>query len=274
MQSIFYTFLCITVSLLGDALHYFEDRAYESIVHVLEVDLSACSFELIKCDGVETPSSIAKRYGGDAAINGGFFHGNARLGMPSGIFQLHSIRYTPTDRKRGAIGWKKDLSDILIDRLDSSPDGSLYPLFHPEHKARWEAMETILGSTPVLIMDGTLIKHFEEESVRPSFVTGRHARSAIGWIDPTHLICVVVIKSSTENSLGMTLPQLANYLHARGAKCAINLDGGSSSTLYYKGKIFCSLGEIDEDSNLESVYGERKVGNVILITRLEKETKK
>jgi len=241
--------------LFGEPLHYIEDFAFNSVVHVLEVDLSKYSMELIKCDGLETTSAIAKKFDADAAINGGFFKEN---GVPSGIFKLHSIQYTPTDRKRGAIGWRSDGSDILIDRLDTKKDGSLLPLFHPENSLRFEAMETILGTTPVLVMDGNILSNFEEEKVLPSFITNRHARSAVGWRDPSHIIFVVVVKDFEGKSEGMSLFDLAQYFHSLGAKFAINLDGGSSSTLYLKGKKLTLF-------NLQLVYGEREVGNVILL---------
>jgi hypothetical protein len=254
MRYLFFLFL----PLFAEPLHYFKDAAFDSVVHVLEVDLSSCSMELIKCDGLEKTSAVAKRLHADAAINGGFFK---RDGFPSGIFKLHSIQYTPTDRKRGAIGWRSDYSDILIDRLDER----LCPIFHPENRARFEKMETILGTTPVLIIDGAILENFDEEKVRPTFVTNRQARSAVGWADPSHLLFVVVTKDLKGKSLGMTIPQLAKYLHSLGAQFAINLDGGGSSTLHYKGKTVSFLGEINEDANLNLLYGERMVSNVIVL---------
>lgn len=49
---------------------------------------------------------------------------------------------------------------------------------------------------------------------------------------------MVAQKSEPATSSGMSLPALANFMKTMGVEPAMNLDGGSSSSLYYQGKTF------------------------------------
>ena len=50
----------------------------------------------------------------------------------------------------------------------------------------------------------------------------------------------------TSNS-GMSLPDLAAFLKNLGAKKALNLDGGSSASLYYQGQTY--YGKLDQQGD-------------------------
>lgn len=77
----------------------------------------------------------------------------------------------------------------------------------------------------------------------------RNARTAIGITKDNHLIWVMIAqKPEQPKDSGMSLPELANFLKSLGVKEALNLDGGSSSSLYYQGKTF--YGKVDPDGNI------------------------
>lgn len=57
----------------------------------------------------------------------------------------------------------------------------------------------------------------------------------------------------------MSLPELANFMKSLGVKEALNLDGGSSSSLYYQGKTF--YGKVD----LEGKTIKRPVKSVLVL---------
>ncbi len=212
-----------------------------SPVHILEVNLEEAELTLVNCDAREKTSVVAERYEALAALNGGFYKAD---GAPSGIFRMDHVALSGTDRSRGALGW----SPFLIDRLDTDPEtGALIPVFHPENQATWESMNYILGTTPVLIIDGS-IPDFNEESVRLDFLQNRFPRTAMGIKEDGHLIFVLVKGS------GMTIVELAEFMLSQGCRDAINLCGGSSSSLYFKGLIV-HANELEEKS----------VGNVIII---------
>lgn len=71
-----------------------------------------------------------------------------------------------------------------------------------------------------------------------------NARTAIGITRDRNIIWVMVAqKPETKAKSGMSLPALAKFMKNLGVEQAMNLDGGSSSALYYQGKTF--YGKVD-----------------------------
>lgn len=64
------------------------------------------------------------------------------------------------------------------------------------------------------------------------------SRSAVGITDDGNIILLMVAQKPNVRlaKSGMTLPELADFMKTLGVKKAMNLDGGSSSSLYYNGK--------------------------------------
>ncbi len=64
------------------------------------------------------------------------------------------------------------------------------------------------------------------------------SRSAVGISDDGNIVLVMVAQKPNVRlaKSGMTLPELADFMKTLGVKKAMNLDGGSSSSLYYNGK--------------------------------------
>jgi exopolysaccharide biosynthesis protein len=71
-----------------------------------------------------------------------------------------------------------------------------------------------------------------------------NARSAIAISDAGDVILAMVEQQQPIDS-GMSLQDLASFLSSLGATKAINLDGGSSSSLYYQGKTY--YGKLDKE---------------------------
>lgn len=65
--------------------------------------------------------------------------------------------------------------------------------------------------------------------------TQPNARSAIGLKPDGSVVWVMVAQTSVQPS-GMTLDELANFMNGLGVKSALNLDGGTSSSLYAQDK--------------------------------------
>jgi hypothetical protein len=71
-----------------------------------------------------------------------------------------------------------------------------------------------------------------------------NARSAIGITQDSSLIWMMVAqKPEAPLASGMSLPEVATLMKTLGAVKAMNLDGGSSASLYYQGKVF--YGKVD-----------------------------
>lgn len=67
----------------------------------------------------------------------------------------------------------------------------------------------------------------------------RNARTAIGITSSGDLLWVMAAqKKELGQNSGLSLPELADFMRSQGIQEALNLDGGSSSGMYYQGKIF------------------------------------
>lgn len=87
-----------------------------------------------------------------------------------------------------------------------------------------------------------------------------NARSAVGITrDRQAIFLMVAQKPDSPSNSGMSFTEMADFLKNLGAEKAINLDGGSSASLYYEGKTF--YGKVDRDGNLVK----RPVKSVLLV---------
>lgn len=64
---------------------------------------------------------------------------------------------------------------------------------------------------------------------------GANARTAVGLKADGQLLWVMVEQKPGRDRSGMTLAELGRYLKGRGVISALNLDGGSSSSIAVKG---------------------------------------
>jgi exopolysaccharide biosynthesis protein len=100
----------------------------------------------------------------------------------------------------------------------------------------------------------------------PGFATGRHPRTAVGVARGGRRLLLVVVDGRQKGySDGMTLRELAEVMRAFGARDAINLDGGGSTTLVYADPD--SSGKLRVANRPSDPTGERPVGNALAIVR-------
>ncbi|MGO8930199.1 MAG: phosphodiester glycosidase family protein [Limisphaerales bacterium] len=97
-----------------------------------------------------------------------------------------------------------------------------------------------IGGGPALVRDGKPLQW-------TGFFKLRHPRTALGW-NKKHYFLVVVDGREADVSIGMTLPELANYMAKIGCEQAMNLDGGGSATLWAFGVVRNSPSEGEERS--------------------------
>ena len=112
----------------------------------------------------------------------------------------------------------------------------------------------ILSFGPGLIKDGEIAISENEEVDRAKT---SNPRTAIGMISPLHYI-IVVSNGRTSESEGLTLYELAGVMKEAGCTQAYNLDGGGSSTLWFKGEI------INNPTDGRKT-GEREVSDIVYI---------
>jgi len=84
-------------------------------------------------------------------------------------------------------------------------------------------------------------------------------RTAIGMIEPLHYV-ILVSEGRLYDHDGMTLLEVAQILDNYGCTMAYNLDGGSSTTLYFNGEVINTPGRSDGS--------EREISDIIYINGL------
>lgn len=90
---------------------------------------------------------------------------------------------------------------------------------------------------PALVKDGKIAGDFSSVFRDQWFIQGVEPRTGVGFISPDHFIFIVVDGRKDYYSRGMTLTEFANEFLSLGCIAAYNLDGGGSSTMYFKGRI-------------------------------------
>jgi exopolysaccharide biosynthesis protein len=97
-----------------------------------------------------------------------------------------------------------------------------------------KGVQLALGGGPTLVRDG--------KAMSWSNFQVRHPRTALGWNSNT-LFLVVVDGRQAGLSVGMTFPELANYMAGLGCDEAVNLDGGGSASMWVLGQVVNSPSE-------------------------------
>lgn len=241
-------------------------------IHVLEVDPTKFSIiparALDKCVGRETVLSLSKRKGAVAGVNGGFFEiAGHHDGAPCGILKIDGEWYGLPVKPRGAIGWKNRTQEVLFDRVLTHLEGIDFhvdPQTETTTSEQWEAMDHIVGGTPILIQNGKKIEDFSPEKTIETFLTLRHARTAVGLLANGNWVFVVVDGKQPQLSLGMTMNELTDFMQSIGCIEALNLDGGGSSTFVFHDQVI-NQPTGDGDENDDSVRVLRAVSDAILI---------
>ena len=83
-------------------------------------------------------------------------------------------------------------------------------------------------------------------------------RTALGQIDDLHYV-FVVSDGRTDESAGLSLYQLAQFMQSLGCKTAYNLDGGGSSTMYFDGEV------INNPTTNGNSTKERRVSDIVYL---------
>ncbi len=124
-----------------------------------------------------------------------------------------------------------------------------------EQRGSWNEAICIVGGGPQLIREGRVEITAEREGIRPAFVSDRHPRTAIASLGEGKILIVTVDGRQPSLSVGMSLAELAQLLLEFGARDAINLDGGGSTTMVIDGRVVNSPSD---------QTGERMVSDAIL----------
>ena len=123
------------------------------------------------------------------------------------------------------------------------------------------ALPTLLvGGWPRILRDGANVAADAPtvEGTISRNAEARHPRTAIGFSRDSSMLYLLAVDGRSQESVGMTLVELADLMKRVGAWQAMNFDGGGSTTMVING----ALVNVPSDS-----AGERAVGNAFLVVR-------
>ncbi|MDY7022142.1 MAG: phosphodiester glycosidase family protein [Cyanobacteriota bacterium] len=120
-------------------------------------------------------------------------------------------------------------------RVNQIPVGTQVSIESQTQPDIWEAYPQILAAGPLLLRSGQIVLDPDSERFSEAFSTQQAIRSALGRTADNKLLLVTVHNRPLGS--GPSLLELANILEQLGAVDALNLDGGSSSSLYLAGDI-------------------------------------
>ncbi|HEX3011922.1 MAG TPA: phosphodiester glycosidase family protein [Syntrophomonadaceae bacterium] len=170
----------------------------------------------------QTTSEIARQCGAVVAVNAGGFYdlngtGNGR--EPDGVVI-----------KNGCFLHGQDITKRMP-VIGINNQGALISGRYTVSQIKKMHITEAVSFFPTLILNG------QKQITHGDGGWGIAPRTAIGQKANGHLLLLVIDGRQPQYSLGATLVDIQNILYNNGAVVAANLDGGSSTTMYYKGKV-------------------------------------
>lgn len=187
----------------------------------------------------ETTSQIASEKNAILSINGDYY--GAR---EDGYVIRNGVVY------RDEAG-SEDVLCIYADGSMKVVDPSTVTAQELVNQGVWQAF----SFGPGLVSEGKVSVSTDAEVGR---AMASNPRTAIGLIDNNHYL-FVVSDGRTQESEGLSLYQLAQFMKGLGAKTAYNLDGGGSSTMVFQGSL------INKPTTSGRDIRERKVSDIVYI---------
>ena len=202
-----------------------EYRQNDTTIYVADVTVSSPEYLKTALAGgsygrniTQATSDMAEDAGAVLAVNGDYYGA-----QENGYVIRNGVLY----RDKGESGQE----DLVI-----YSDGSMKVIDEGEVSAQElleDGAQQTLSFGPALVEDGSISVSEGEEVGR---AMASNPRTAIGMIDENHYIFVVSDGRSDESE-GLSLYELAEFMQSMGAETAYNLDGGGSSTMYFNGEI-------------------------------------
>lgn len=231
----------------GISITLTEYREYDTAIYVADVALS--SAEYLKTAFAQNAygrnvtavtSEIAKDAGAILAINGDYYGARQQ-----GYVIRNGVLYRETVAS--------NQEDLVI------YENGTFGIISEEDVTAQELLENgavqVLSFGPALVVDGEISVSEGDEVGKAK---ASNPRTAIGVIDALHYV-FVVSDGRTEESEGLSLSELAEFMEGLGVQTAYNLDGGGSSTLYFNGEV------INQPTTNGKKIGERSVSDIVCI---------
>ena len=185
-------------------------------------------------------SAIADSVDAILAINGDYY-GAQRSGyvIRSGVL----YRATASKGAEDLVIWR-DGSFSIINESEITAEELI-------EQGAWD----VLSFGPALVEDGQ-IAVTESDEVGKAMAS--NPRTAIGVVDELHYV-FVVCDGRTNESEGLSLYELAEFMQSLGVQTAYNLDGGGSSSMVFMGSV------VNVPTSNGSSTKERSVSDIVYI---------
>ncbi len=223
---------------------HYENNSY---IYVADIKLSSAEYlktalaqNLYGKNITATTSATAKANNAILAINGDYYGT-----QESGYVIRNGVLYHSTA--------KANKEDLVI-----YADGSFEIINESEITAQ-ELMDKgavqVLSFGPGLLINNQIEVTTEDEVGK---AMASNPRTAIGQYDDLHYV-FVVSDGRTNESVGLSLYQLAEFMQKLGVNTAYNLDGGGSSTMYFNGNV------VNNPTTRGNTIKERAVSDIVYI---------
>ena len=224
-----------------------EYREYDTSFYVADITLSSPEYlqtalaqNAYGRNVTEKTSEMAVENGAILAINGDYYGSQEK-----GYVLRNSVLY-------------RDIAERGQEDLVIYEDGSFEIITEDEVTAQ-ELLDRgavqILSFGPALVTGGDVSVTAGEEVGK---ARSSNPRTAIGVIDDLHYV-FVVSDGRTDESEGLSLYQLAEFMSELGAETAYNLDGGGSSSMVFNGNV------INNPTTSGNRIKERSVSDIVYI---------
>lgn len=239
----------VTANTYSDENIQIEIKEYEyndTVIHVADVQISDLSYlySVFANDAYgknvkEETSDMAADNNAILAINGDYY--GARN---SGYVIRNGVLYRNTSSNNEALAIMNDGSFEIVQEGTVSAEDLLNN----------GAMQ-VYSFGPGLIENGQIIVDADDEVGK---AMASNPRTAICEIEPLHYL-FVVSDGRTDESEGLSLYELADFLSSLGVETAYNLDGGGSSTMVFMNEV------INNPTTSGRTISERSVSDAVCI---------
>ncbi|MGE5417853.1 MAG: phosphodiester glycosidase family protein [Acidobacteriota bacterium] len=170
----------------------------------------------------QTTSQIARENNAIASVNAGGFidpHGTGTGRLPYGVV-IHDGEFLAGEDCQG----KVQLAGL-------TDDGLLVAGKYTVEEIKEMHIKEGISFGPPLILNG------DKQISEGDGGWGIAPRTALGQTEDGTILLLVIDGRQLQHSLGATIVDVQDILYENGAVTAVNLDGGSSTTMYYSGKV-------------------------------------
>ena len=180
-----------------------------------------------------------ENYGVIGGINGGYFAGAKPIGVLRRQGHTDNAKFWP---QRSAFGWNENGETIFIDGKEVASISS---------DRRFDKYTEMLQAGPLLLKNGEYSENTEK--IRENVLNMRHPRTIVGT-DGKRVMWAVIDGRDNMHSVGATIEETRKVCKWLGMTTALNLDGGGSSSLWWRGNTF-SLPSNSNDTERPIPYG-------------------